>query len=129
MPERSTLLKVLNYVMLVAFLMSVAVQYNDPDALVWMLMYGAAAAACALVALGRPHWAVPAVVGAVALVWLLTLTPHVLGQVGFGEMFESVQMKDPRVELGREAGGLLLIVAWMAVLLFAARRARNPAAG
>lgn len=116
-------ISILNYVMLAAFVLSVAVQYNDPDPLVWMLVYGAAAAACLLFALRRLPWAVPAAVGLVALVWLAALVPDVLGKVGFGEMFESIQMKDPRVEVGREAGGLFLIVAWMAVLAVAARRA------
>ena len=121
MRKRSTPFRVLNFVMLLAFLLSAAVQYNDPDALVWIVLYGAAAVACFFFARGRLHWAVPAVVGLVAFVWAATLVPHVLGRVGFGEMFESMQMKDPRVELGRELGGLSVVAVWMAVLAWKGR--------
>jgi len=117
-------MKILNYVMTAAFLFSVIVQYNDPDPLLWMAIYGAAAAACVLAVLGRNRWPLPAVIGLVALVWALSYAPQVLGKVGFGELFEAFEMKDTRVEVGREMGGLLIVAFWMAALTVVSLRRR-----
>jgi len=126
--NRAGLWRVLNGIMLLAFLASVAVQYNDPDPIGWVAIYGAAALACARAVTGRSGWILPALVGAAALVWALSLAPGVLGQVGFGELFEAFEMKDVRVEIGREFGGLMIIVGWMAVLLLAERMGKRERA-
>jgi len=106
------------------FVFAAAVQYNDPDPLRWMAIYLAAAAACVLAVLRRlPRW-LPAMVGLAALVWAATLSPHVLGRVGMGEMVQAWEMKDVRVEEGREMYGLLIVVGWMAVLALVGWRRR-----
>jgi hypothetical protein len=106
-------MKIANLVMLVAFVFGVIVQYNDPDPARWMAIYGAAAIACGLFAAGRKPWVVPALVLLVSVIWAATLAPAALGKVGFGELFEAFEMKDERVEIGREFGGLAIIAAWM----------------
>src|SRR5881394_3109931 len=111
----SILWKVLNYLMTAAFLFSVAVQYNDPDPVRWMAIYGAAAVVCVLAIMGRERWPLPAAIGLIALIWALTLAPDVIGKVRFGELFEAFEMKDERVEVAREMGGLLIVAFWMAV--------------
>lgn len=111
-----------NIVMTLLFLASALVQFNDPDPWGWILIYGLAAVVCGWAARGRLRWPSPAAVGLASLVWALTLAPKVIGEVGFGEMFESVQMHDVRVEQGREMGGLLIVAGWMAVLLLFRRR-------
>lgn len=123
--KRSGAWKAVNGVMLLAFLASVAVQYNDPDPIRWVAIYGAAALACARVLTGRSGWLLPAAVGAAALVWAVSLTPGVLGHVGFGELFQAFEMKDVRVEVGREFGGLMIVVVWMGVLLLLGRAERR----
>ena len=110
-------MKILNYLMTALFLFSVIVQYNDPDPLRWMLIYGLAGAACVLAIADRLNWMFPAVIGVVALVWALKLAPNVIGKVAFGELFEAFEMKDERVEVAREFGGLLIVAFWMAVLV------------
>jgi len=106
------------------FVFAALVQYNDPDPLRWMAIYLAAAAACVLALLRRlPRW-LPTVVGLAALAWAATLAPQVLGRVGMGEMVEAWEMKDARVEEGREMYGLLVVAGWMAVLALAGRRGR-----
>lgn len=97
-----------NAVMATLFLFGAAVQYNDPDPLRWMAIYLAAATACVLATLDRMPRMLPILVGLAALVWMATLAPHVLGRVGFGEMVAEWEMKDARVEEGREAYGLLI---------------------
>ncbi len=111
-------MKFLNYLMTACFLFSVIVQYNDPDPLPWMLIYGLAGAACVLAILNRGKWLVPAAIGAAALVWAITLAPSVIGKVALGELFEAFEMKDETIEIAREMGGLLIVSFWMAVLVF-----------
>lgn len=119
-------LKVVNLVMLIAFVFGVIVQYNDPDPARWMAIYGAAALACGLHATGRQQWIVPAIVLAIAAIWAATLAPAALSRVGFGELFEAFEMKDERVEIGREFGGLAIIAAWMLVLTIVSFRKLQP---
>lgn len=104
-------------VMTPVFLLAVAVQYNDPDPLRWMAIYGAAAVASLLAARGRlPRW-LPAVVGAIALGWAATLAPRVVGQVGPRDLFREVGMATLAIEEAREMLGLLIVALWMLVLL------------
>lgn len=112
----------------VLFLFGAAVQYNDPDPLRWMLLYLAAAVACLLAAANRSVWQLAAVTGLVALAWAATLAPGVLGDVRIGELVGAWEMKNERVERGREMGGLLIVFAWMAVLAWTGRRRARPAA-
>ena len=107
---------VANALLLLAFLFSVIVQYNDPDPVRWMLMYGAAALACVLAFLRRERWWSVAPVGVVALLWALSLTPGVVGRVPFLQMFSAWEMQNEGVELSREMYGLLIIFVWMTVL-------------
>lgn len=123
----SNVLRAANGVMAALFVFAAAVQYNDPDPLRWMAIYLASAAACVLALLRRrPRW-LPVVVGLAALAWAATLSPHVLGRVGMGEMVQAWEMKDVRVEEGREMYGLLIVAGWMAVLALAGRRHRGSA--
>ena len=120
--------KILNGLMAAAFLFSVAVQYNDPDPLRWMAIYGAAAVVCVLAVAGRWRWLAPAIVGLVALGWAMTLMRDVIGKVHFGELFEAFEMKDERVEVAREMGGLLIVAFWMAVVTAVSLRRRSAKA-
>lgn len=120
-------MKLANYVMAAAFLFSVIVQYNDPDPLAWMAMYGAALVACVLFALRRMPWWLPAGVGVIALLWAIDWAPGVLGKTRFSEMFEAWEMKNERVEEAREFWGLMIIAGWMAVLsVLTSRRTSSP---
>ncbi|MEP7337447.1 MAG: transmembrane 220 family protein [Acidobacteriota bacterium] len=114
----------MNCLMTAAFLFSVAVQYNDPDPLHWMAIYGAAAIACILTFKRGGWWPLPAAIGLIALLWALSYAPQVIGKVRFGELFEAFEMKDERVEVAREMGGLLIIAFWMAVLTVVSLRRR-----
>ena len=113
-----------NRLMAVLFLIAAGLQYNDPDPLRWMAIYGLAALGCVLALAGRLPRLVPAAIGLGALAWAATLAPGVLGRVSIGELFESYAMKSEPVEEAREMGGLLVVAAWMAVLAL-----RRPSAG
>ena len=116
--------RIVNGVMAVLFAVAVAVQYNDPDPIRWMALYGAALVVSLLVAIrGRGPLVGAAVVGAVALVWgiywaVTSGTPLAL----YEHMFDSWEMKDTHVEEAREASGLLIVAVWMAIVAAQARR-------
>lgn len=116
-----------NWLMAALFTCSAALQYNDPDALPWIAIYVAAAAACVLWGLRRTAWPLAAAVTLIALGWAAALLPDVLGYVGLGDLFLRMDEKGGRVEVGREIGGLTIVVAWMVVLLLAERRRRAAA--
>ena len=114
-------------VMTALFGLAVAVQYNDPDPVRWMTIYGAA---CVLSAWATGRGTVPRapvfVVGLVALIWGLRIASAVYGRAGFAEMFQAWEMKSAPIEEAREAGGLLIVAGWMSVLAIRASLARTP---
>lgn len=118
--------RVIEVVMALVFASFVAVQYNDPDPLVWMSMYGAAMVVCAWDAVrGAPRWA-PLAVAAVATAWAAWLGLSVArgdGPIGFGL---GQGMLTQRVEETRELGGLVIVAVTMAAVAvgIARRRAR-----
>lgn len=109
--------RILTGVMAALFLVAAVLQLNDPDPIVWMAIYAAAALACVL-ALGRgtPRW-LTAAVGVVAVVWAATLAPRVLGAVAPGELFREMGMATLAIEEAREMLGLLIVGAGMLALL------------
>lgn len=105
------------------FLLSAAVQWNDPDPWLWMPLYGLAAALAALGAAGRlPLWP-----NAAALVLFLGFfafwAPSLLG--ARRDAFAHWRMQSSADEAAREAGGLALCAAWSTVQTVLARRARR----
>ena len=102
---------------------SVALQYNDPDPLAWMLIYAAAGGAAALPLGGRWSRVASSLVLSVALTWALFLLPEGAG-IGIAEMTESMEAHGGRVEIAREAWGLLLIVTGLSVGLALDARVR-----
>lgn len=124
MSSVSTRWRAANIVALLVFAFSAVVQFNDPDPLVWMAIYAAAAAACGLELAGKGRWWLATAVAAVALAWSAALVPGVVGRVPFLEMFSAWEMKDRGIEESREMYGLLIAAAWMAVLALVQRRRR-----
>lgn len=106
------------------FGLSAALQVNDPDPLQWIAIYAAAGAACVLRGLGRVTWPVAALVAAVAGAWAALLLPDVLGHIGVSDLFLRMSEKGGRVEVGREIGGLAIVLVWMLVLVVVERRRR-----
>jgi hypothetical protein len=104
------------------FLLSVVVQFNDPDPIRWAAIYGAAALVCLLSLMGRVRKWQPLVVGAIALVWALTIAPRVVGRVDPQSMFSAWEMKSEGIEESREMYGLLIVAFWMALVAVRAER-------
>jgi hypothetical protein len=121
-------MRVATALMGIVFLLAAAVQYNDPDPLLWVLVYGAAAVACGLAVFGRPQRLLSAMTGGAALVWALMLMPRVFGQVRPSELFRETGMATLGIEEAREAIGLILVAGWMLVL-FSRRRGGRGGVG
>jgi len=120
-------MRMLSSLMALMFLFSVAVQYNDPDPVRWMAIYGAAAAVCIWrVAAGRvPRW-LPSVVAATAALWA-AVSARLVDPASLPHMFDSFEMHSLAVEEARETSGLLIVTAWMLVVSLApGRRAGVP---
>jgi Transmembrane family 220, helix len=109
--------RAVNWVMAALFGVAMVVQYNDPDPMRWIAIYGAAMVVAGYA--GR-RGAVPAVaplvVGGVALIWGLTWSTDVRAVAPYEHMFDHWQMKNTTVEEARETSGLLIVAGWMAVL-------------
>lgn len=108
--------------MLVLFVFSLVVQFNDPDPFRWAALYALAAAACALSLGRRLRWWFAAVLAALALIWAATLAPRVLAHVRFLDMFGAFEMKTVAIEESREMYGLVLVAVWLALLSVRAAR-------
>jgi hypothetical protein len=116
-----------NGVMLLMFLLSAAVQFNDPDPLTWIGIYCAAATVCALEIRRRlPLWA-PVAIAVISFVWAGSLYFRARS-VPIGSLFAAWEMKDLRIEEAREMYGLTIVGVWMIVIAgFKWWRAKLPA--
>jgi hypothetical protein len=92
------------------------VQYNDPDALLWIFIYVVAALVSFLCAINKISAVVPLAVGALALIGFLYLYPS---------DFQGFEIGDgaiETVELGREAFALLIMAIVFLLFGFRLRR-------
>jgi hypothetical protein len=112
-----------NYFFLLIFLLCMAVQYNDPDPLQWMAIYGAALVCCILFAVRKLAPYMAAAVGLAALAWAVLILPEVWERtIPIKEVFATIHMLSPGVEEMREMGGLLIVSFWMFVLFLKSKR-------
>lgn len=118
------MLKYINYVVIIVFAIAAIVQYNDVEAVRWMLIYGAATVLSILFAMKRLHWATATALAIICLIWALFITPE-LTLSGFRHMFDEVRMIQTGVEAAREFSGLILIAAWMSVLTYSIRKEKK----
>jgi hypothetical protein len=99
--------------MFLLFLLCCAVQYNDPDPLTWIAVYGYAAALTGFAFFGK-YTALPALGMVAYLPWFFLLAPP-------------LNVSWWALEEGREAMGLMICAVWMSVLLFLWYRKRSKA--
>ncbi|WP_419212132.1 transmembrane 220 family protein [Maribacter sp. X9] len=110
------LFKVLGYLFFLLFTAGAAVQYNDPDALLWIGIYTLAALISLGFALNKIGATLPLVIGIISLIGFLYLYPS---------DFQGFDLNDgdiKTVELGREAFGLLIVSIIMFIFGFRLKR-------
>ena len=101
----------------VLMLMFAAVQYNDPDALYWGAIYGAAAICCALAAFrpalvsgpGRPVLLVCLAIAAIGVFWHWPKTP------GFWRQEVWWVTETAREGMGMFFAFVAVLVAWLTI--------------
>ncbi len=121
------MLRWLNVMMTVVFVLCVAVQYNDPDALLWILIYVYAVVVTAMAVADR--YTIFAVIGfAGFFVGFLYLSPGFLEVDNPMDLFTDIRMDSKGVEVAREAGGLVITSLWMFVLSIVWYRRRRDQA-
>ncbi len=118
-------MKIASIALALLFLLSAAVQFNDPDPYLWVAVYAAAALVGGLFAAGRRVAPFAAVVALVAAGWAATLAGRVVGEVPLAEVFTSMRMGSRGIEEARELGGLVIVAIWMGILIVAERRNRT----
>jgi len=104
-----------NGIMLLMFLFSAAVQFNDPDPLRWIGIYSASAVVCGLEIRRRASPLAALAVALIALVWAGSLY-YRAHEVPIGSLFAEWEMRDLRVEEAREMYGLTIVAVWMLVI-------------
>ncbi len=106
-----SLLRLFHALFAALFLLSVAVQYNDPDPLPWVLLYGAACVLALGAVLGRPSTTGSVALLLLAGLWALSLTSSLGAFVSRDLSSTHFEMKagDLIEEEARECGGLLLV--------------------
>ena len=112
-----------SWLMAALFAICVALQYNDPDPIRWMLIYGAAMVVSIVLPAKRAVWPIGIVVGLAALTWAIVLTMHVWGVIQLDDLWKKMSEKGGAVEEGREAGGMWIEAVWL-LAVSAFRRTR-----
>jgi hypothetical protein len=111
------------WVFAVLFSLSVGLQANDPDPVTWMLMYGAAAVAVAVLPAHRMFAIGAAAIGLAAGAWGAYLASSVIDTLGARDLFMKMSEKGGAVEVGREAVGLAIVaVSLIGLAAFRLRR-------
>jgi hypothetical protein len=101
----------------VLFAYAAVLNFNDPDPVRWVAIYGAAGLVSLLAAAtGAVPSAAPAAIAIVALVWGIALAARVPNMDVYTHMFDQWEMTSTTVEEAREACGLFIVAGWMAVV-------------
>ncbi|MEQ9304998.1 MAG: transmembrane 220 family protein [Marinoscillum sp.] len=108
--------KTINYILAVLFVLFAAVQYNDPDPLLWILIYGVVA----LVAVLQVQFPTvnfrPLILTFIVIFLLygMTYVPSFLDFLSSQnktDLVGKMKAEDPWIEGTRELGGLLIAIA------------------
>jgi len=122
--QRSAVVHAFDFVMALLFAFAAALQFNDPDPIRWMAIYGASCALSLVVFFRRPvSPAATLAVFIIAMGWASLIALGGPAASEYGHMFDAWEMKSLSVEEAREASGLLIVAAWMMVLFIRTRRA------
>ena len=121
-------MKIINLMIAAVFALCAAVQYNDPDPLLWIAIYLSGAAVAVMAALDRSNVFALAALVAACIVWMTTLAGGMADYLGRGDLTvlaNSMTASEPYIEESREFVGLGLICLFCILQLPAAWRGRR----
>ena len=119
-------MKILNLLLAVVFIIFAFLQINDPDPVLWILIYGLMAVACILAAFGYYYSKVLAVILVLLLAYSFVYIEGVMEWFRSDEkamLFDDLaKMQYPYIEDSREFLGLFICIAVLTMHLLSARR-------
>ena len=104
-------MKIINWILAMLWLVFVVVQFNDPDPIIWMLMYGLVVVVCAMAAMNKYSKPLILIGIAASLIWAATLFPAVVDYFlnhRSNEILEHMSPDKIFIEEARECFGLIL---------------------
>jgi len=113
----NSFLKIFGILFGILFLVSAGLQYNDPDSLIWIVIWGMAGIISLGYAFRQLSFPIPLVAGIAALIGFFYTYP---------EKFEGFTIGEgdiKNIEEGREAFGLLIIAIVLLILALSGRKA------
>jgi UDP-N-acetylmuramyl pentapeptide phosphotransferase/UDP-N-acetylglucosamine-1-phosphate transferase len=116
--------KFINLLFALVFALFAYWNLNDPDALIWVLAYGATALLFAMAAFGRADRRISGALAIALAVWMLTMVPGMVDwfNSGMPSITEEMQATVPHIEVVREFLGLLITVLALVRLTFSTSR-------
>jgi len=109
------LFKFFGFLFAVLSVISAALQYNDPDPIIWILIWGISAIISFLFFLNKISFIITLIAGVLSLIGFMYLYPS--NFQGFDLNNGDIE----NIELGREAFGLLIIALVMFIYAFRIR--------
>ncbi len=110
----------------VIFLLFAAVQYNDPDPMIWIVIYGYMAGVCMLAAFNYIRRELLLAAGAIYLIYALFLTPAFITWLTSDDraaLFdEFAKMQFPYIEETREFLGLVICLSALLTIFLHQRK-------
>jgi hypothetical protein len=124
-------MRVLHFTLAVLFLSFTIVQFNDPDPLLWILIYGAMVAVCVMAAFKLVYPKLMMVQGALYLVYCVLLWSGVSQWFTSDDkamLFDDLaKMQYPYIEESREFLGLAICLVVLALYLWLSMRGKKSA--
>lgn len=111
-----TLFKILASLFTLLFIISAALQYNDPDPIIWICIWGTAAMLSILFLLNKVSSVITLIAGILSLLGFLYVFPSNF------QGFSLDAGEATSIEQGREAFGLLIIALVMLLYTFRIRQ-------
>ena len=122
-------MKILNLVLAALFLLFAFVQVNDPDPVIWILIYGVMAVACILAAFGQYYRIILFVLLALFIGYSFMYTSGVWEWLHSDDkslLFDDLaKMQYPYIEEAREFLGLLVCIIVLVMHLVVATRSKQ----
>lgn len=120
---KNLIIKSIDTLLLVFFVYAAAMQYNDPDAALWIPAYGSAVLVCALYLVNRFSIGLGLFVSGGCLLGATYLLMQNIAPGGFWDLTgrEMVGIR----ETGREMTGLVIVAGWIGFLTWRVWRKRR----